>query len=343
MLKPKKQQDQHSQQPSQKQDEQHQHQQSDTSKPEVPPKLPPTHPLTTGQHPDQQTAVPLAGTGAGAGAAAPDAGSSSIANAVDAQYHKSADDNENNNKAPVSPVGPTPISKDNRTVSEPVSAMSADEEKPLPVPKTETAAPVIVEKTETTGMHAIPLPIHVRPERANTISNSSPPLANFSPGLPTRHQREHQAQRYRPFHSRRRRCRSTDNRSPTTSQSLLRIKPRRRRRRENARHGGRAAGDQGQSRRPGHERDFGPARRFPSRRRQALGWFAAFGVIAQPLGTGLMELSRTCLQMHFRTSLKYGECESGGGGWTAKKTVEHEDYTPPIEFVVVVCVEFFRA
>jgi hypothetical protein len=47
--------------------------------------------------------------------------------------------------------------------------------------------------------------------------------------------------------------------------------------------------------------------------------------------------------MHFRTSLKYGECESGGGGLTAKKTVEHEDYTPPIEFVVVVCVEFFRA
>jgi hypothetical protein len=157
MLKPKKQQDQQNQQsqPSkqqQKQDEQHQQE----SKPDVPPKLPPTHPLATGQHSDKQVAVPLAaGTGVGAGAAQ-DAGSSSIANAVDAQYHKSADDN--NDKAPVSPVGPTPISKDNRTVSEPVSAMSAEEDKPLPVPKTETA-PATADKTETTGMHAIASPI----------------------------------------------------------------------------------------------------------------------------------------------------------------------------------------
>jgi hypothetical protein len=152
MLKPKKQQDQQNKQSqqsqAQKQDEQHQQE----SKPDVPPKLPPTHPLATGQHSDKQVAVPLAaGTGVGAGAAQ-DAGSSSIANAVDAQYHKSADDN--NDKAPVSPVGPTPISKDNRTVSEPVSAMSADEDKPLPVPKTETA-PVTADKTETTGMQLL--------------------------------------------------------------------------------------------------------------------------------------------------------------------------------------------
>jgi hypothetical protein len=154
MLKPKKQQDQQnqqSQQPSQKQDEQHHQQQQQESKPDVPPKLPPTHPLATGQHSDKQTAVPLAGAGAGAGAAAPDAGSSSIANAVNAQYHKSADDNNTNDKAPVSPVGPTPISKDDRTVSLPVSAMSADEDKPLPVPKTETA-PAAADKIETTGM-----------------------------------------------------------------------------------------------------------------------------------------------------------------------------------------------
>lgn len=155
MLKPKKQQDQQnqqSQQPSQKQDEQHHHQQQQESKPDVPPKLPPTHPLATGQHSDKQTAVPLAGAGAGAGAgaAAPDAGSSSIANAVNAQYHKSADDNNTNDKAPVSPVGPTSISKDDRTVSLPVSAMSADEDKPLPVPKTETA-PAAADKIETTG------------------------------------------------------------------------------------------------------------------------------------------------------------------------------------------------
>jgi hypothetical protein len=152
MLKPKKQQqDQQSQQPSQKQDEQQHQQESSTSKPDVPPKLPPTHPLATGQHSDKQVAVPLAGAGAGAGVgAAPDAGSSSIAHAVNEQYHKSADDG-NTNKAPVSPVGPTPITKDNRTVSEPVSAVSADDEKPLPVPKTETA-PVTSDKVENTGM-----------------------------------------------------------------------------------------------------------------------------------------------------------------------------------------------
>jgi hypothetical protein len=155
MLKPKKQQDQQNQQsqPSQKQDEQQYQQQQQESKPDVPPKLPPTHPLATGQHSDKQAAVPLAGAGAGAGTAAPDAGSSSIANAVNAQYHKSADDN-NTDKAPVSPVGPTPISKDDRTVSYPVSAMSADEDKPLPVPKTETA-PVTADKIETTGMQSL--------------------------------------------------------------------------------------------------------------------------------------------------------------------------------------------
>jgi len=159
MLKPKKQQDQqqqnqqqNQQSQQQKQDEQYQHQQE--GKPDVPPKLPPTHqPLATGQHSDKQAAVPLAG--AGAGGVAQDAGSSSIANAVDAQYHKSADDgNNDDDKAPVSPVGPTPITKDNRTVSEPVSAMSADEDKPLPVPKME-AAGVTADKTETTGMQLL--------------------------------------------------------------------------------------------------------------------------------------------------------------------------------------------
>ena len=151
MLKPKKQQDQQQNQPSQKQDEQHQQQkESSESKPDVPPKLPPTHPLATGQHSDKQAAVPLAGAGAGAGQ---DAGSSSIGNAVNEQYYKSADDN---NKAPVSPVGPPPIAKDNRTVSEPVSAMSVDEDKPLPVPK-EKETPAVTESSankaaETTGM-----------------------------------------------------------------------------------------------------------------------------------------------------------------------------------------------
>ena len=155
MLKPKKQQDYQDQQAqsSQMQDEQHQQQQhsSSSNKPDVPPKLPPTHPLATGQHSDSQAAVPLAGAGA---ATTPDTASSSIANAVNEQYHKSADD-----QAPVSPVGaPAPISKDHRTVSEPVSAMSADEDKPLPIPKTETETETSAvtagsaDETETTGM-----------------------------------------------------------------------------------------------------------------------------------------------------------------------------------------------
>jgi hypothetical protein len=173
MLKPKKQQDQqqqnqqqNQQQKQQKQDEQYQHQQE--SKPDVPPKLPPTHqPLATGQHSDKQAAVPLAG--AGAGGVAQDAGSSSIANAVDAQYHKSADDgNSDNDKAPVSPVGPTPITKDNRTVSEPVSAMSADEDKPLPVPKMEA------DKTETTGMQL--LSANLRTYNQNKLTRFLAPL-----------------------------------------------------------------------------------------------------------------------------------------------------------------------
>jgi hypothetical protein len=178
MLKPKKQQDQQDQQsqPSQKQDEQQQHQhQQQESKPDVPPKLPPTHPLATGQHSDKQAAVPLAG--AGAGAAAPDAGSSSIANAVNEQYHKSADDNTN--KPPVSPVGPTPISKDDRTVSYPVSAMSADEDKPLPVPKTETA-PVTADKVETTGMQLLSADLRT-PEQANSIPNPAPLPSQTAP------------------------------------------------------------------------------------------------------------------------------------------------------------------
>jgi hypothetical protein len=180
MLKPKKQQDQQQQNQQQnqqsqqsqqqKQDEQYQHQQE--SKPDVPPKLPPTHqPLATGQHSDKQAAVPLAG--AGAGGVAQDAGSSSIANAVDAQYHKSADDgNNDDDKAPVSPVGPTPITKDNRTVSEPVSAISADENKPLPVPKME-AAPVTAGKTETAGMQLLcRFMLHI--QLANSISAPLP-------------------------------------------------------------------------------------------------------------------------------------------------------------------------
>jgi len=173
MLKPKKQQqqdqqaqqDQPSQQKQDEQQQQHPQQQeqeqesSNIDKPDVPPKLPPTHPLSTGQHSDKQVAVPLAGAEAGSTGSTgsgPHARGSSIANAVNEQYYKSAEDG-NTNKAPVSPVEPTPISKDKRTVSEPVSAMSADEDKPLPVPKEKetmvlTDGSLADQVAETTGM-----------------------------------------------------------------------------------------------------------------------------------------------------------------------------------------------
>jgi hypothetical protein len=40
--------------------------------------------------------------------------------------------------------------------------------------------------------------------------------------------------------------------------------------------------------------------------------------------------------MHFRTKLKYG---GEDGGWTAKKTMEHEDYTPPLSLLLSCLVE----
>lgn len=122
MLKPKKRQEQQ-EQPSQKQDEQ----KDSASKPDVPPKLPPTHPPATGQHSEPQVALPKPGA-----ASAPDAGSEGAAKD---QLQKQGED-----KAPVSPAAPTPIAKDDAPKSEPVSAVSTDHDKPLPPPKTDGAS-----------------------------------------------------------------------------------------------------------------------------------------------------------------------------------------------------------
>lgn len=121
MLKPKKRQEQQ-EQPSQKQDEQ----KDSASKPDVPPKLPPTHQLATGQHSEPQVALLKPGA-----ASAPDAGSEATA--------KDQLQKQDKDKAPVSPAAPAPIAKDDATKSDPISAVSTDHDKPLPLPKTDGA------------------------------------------------------------------------------------------------------------------------------------------------------------------------------------------------------------
>jgi hypothetical protein len=128
MLKSKKRQSTQDQQPYQKQQED----QPDaaTSKPDVPPKqLPPTHPLATGQHEEPLSAVPK-----------PESGSASVAAsggavAVTEQLKRQSEDT-----APVSPADPTPVAKDGPRTSDPVSAVSSDHDKPLPLLKTDGAS-----------------------------------------------------------------------------------------------------------------------------------------------------------------------------------------------------------
>jgi hypothetical protein len=167
---------------------------------------------------------------------------------------------------------------------------------------------------------------------------SSPPIAKRTPSLPARHQREHQTQRHcASHHHYHYRGLILETRSPVTSQSLLRVKPRRRSRRKNARHGRRAAGDQDQSRRSGHERDFGPARRFPSGRRQALGWYVTVGVLARPVG--VKGVFWFCLLEFedFLANAFSNEVESGSGGGR-RSVVERRRRSmktiPPIELLL---------
>jgi len=96
------------------------------STPDVPPQLPPTHPLATGQHSEPQNALPTPGN-----AAAPTAAGGG---ATQEQVKKQGED-----KAPVSPATPAPVAKDEAPKSEPVSAVSTEHDKPLPLPKTEGA------------------------------------------------------------------------------------------------------------------------------------------------------------------------------------------------------------
>lgn len=129
MLKPKKRQDEQEQPPQQQNKPQ-----DAASKPDVPPKLPPTQPLAAGEHSEPQTASTKPQTNP-----TQDAGA---ANAVKEQPQKLKED-----KAPVSPVAPAPIAEDTATKPEPGSAVSADQEKPLPLPKTDGAA----NEAKTTG------------------------------------------------------------------------------------------------------------------------------------------------------------------------------------------------
>lgn len=122
MLKPKKREDEQEQPPQQQNKPQ-----DAASKPDVPLKLPPTQPLAAGEHSEPQTALPKPET-----SPAQDAGAVSAA--------KEQPQKQEENKAPVSPVAPVPVAKDTVAKPEPGSAVSAEHEKPLPLPKTDGAA-----------------------------------------------------------------------------------------------------------------------------------------------------------------------------------------------------------
>jgi hypothetical protein len=126
MLKSKKRQSQQDQQPYQKQEDQPD---AATSRPDVPPKqLPPAHPLATGQHEEPLSAVSKSEAGA--------APVTASGGAVAAEQLK----RQSEDTAPVSPAEPAPVAKDGpRTSSDPVSAVSSDHDKPLPLPKTDGA------------------------------------------------------------------------------------------------------------------------------------------------------------------------------------------------------------
>ena len=121
----RRQQEQQAQAAQQQQDEQAE----GASNPDVPSHLPPTHPLATGQHSEPQTALPMPGAAAAAPAVV--AGSEAV---TKEQAKKEGED-----KAPVSPVGPAPVAKDEAPKSEPVSAVSAEHNKPVTPPKTDGA------------------------------------------------------------------------------------------------------------------------------------------------------------------------------------------------------------
>lgn len=120
----RRQQEQQAQQ-AQKQDEQT----DGASKPDVPSTIPPTHPLATGQHSEPQTASPKPG----AAAPAVVAGTEGVTEGVTKEQVKK----EGEDKAPVSPVAPAPVAKDEAPKSEPVSAVSAEHDKQPPLTKTD--------------------------------------------------------------------------------------------------------------------------------------------------------------------------------------------------------------
>lgn len=131
MLKPKKRQDEQEQAPQQQNKPQ-----DAASKPDVPSKLPPTQPVAAGEHAEPQTTLPK-----------PETSPVQDAGAVSTTKEQSQKLEEE--KAPVSPVAPAPVAKDTVPKPEPGSAVSADHEKPLPLPKTDGAA----DEAKTTGMH----------------------------------------------------------------------------------------------------------------------------------------------------------------------------------------------
>lgn len=98
------------------------------NQPDVPSTIPPTHPLATGQHSEPQSALPQ-----------PEAAAAPAVVAGSEAVTKEQAKKEGEDKAPVSPVGPAPVAKDEAPKSEPVSAVSAEHNKPVTPPKTDGA------------------------------------------------------------------------------------------------------------------------------------------------------------------------------------------------------------
>ena len=60
---------------------------------------------------------------------------------------------QDEDKAPVSPVAPAPVAKDEASKPEPVSAVSTEHDKPLPLPKTDGANDVKAAGMEQADPH----------------------------------------------------------------------------------------------------------------------------------------------------------------------------------------------
>ena len=135
----RRQQEQQAQAAQQQQDEQAE----GASNPDVPPHLPPTHPLATGQHSEPQTALPMPGAPLATGqnsepqTALPMSEAAAAPAVVEGSEGdtKEQEKKEDEDKEPVSPVAPAPVAKDEAPKSTLDPAILAEQGKAPPPPK----------------------------------------------------------------------------------------------------------------------------------------------------------------------------------------------------------------